>query len=88
MCSTILMPNDTIINNINETMNVSNMTILPGVSTSGKDRTLEQMLESLDLSRVKKAGPFPKIVKFFFPVFPTLKQNFLTKLSALPTATG
>ena len=46
MCSTILMPNDTIINNINETMNVSNMTILPGVSTSGKDRTLEQMLEA------------------------------------------
>lgn len=36
----------------------------------------------------KKPDRSSKIVKFFFPVFPTLKQNFLTKLSALPTATG
>ena len=74
------MPNDTLINNINETMNVSNMTILPGSSTFGKDRTLEQMLESLDLSRVKKAGPFLEDCKLFLSGFSDTEAEFLDKV--------
>ena len=82
MCSTIMMPNDTMISNINETMNMTNMSIMPGVSSSSgnRDRSLEQMLECLDLSRVKKAGPFLEDCKIYLSGFTDSEAEFLDKV--------
>jgi hypothetical protein len=83
MCSTILMPNDTMITqNVNETMNMSNMSILPGISSSsgGRDKSVEQLLESLDLGRVKKAGPFLEDCKLYLSGFSDAEAEFLEKV--------
>ena len=81
MCSTIMMPND--VSRVNETMNATNISILPGTSRGsfpGKDKTVEQLLESLDLNKVRKAGPFLEDCKIFLSGFTDSEVDFLDKV--------
>jgi len=83
MCSTICMPNDNLINNVNETINASNMSIMPQTTshaTATKEKSIEQLLESLDLSRVRKSGPFLEDCKIFLSGFTDSEVEFLDKV--------
>ena len=83
MCSTIVMPNDALVNHVNETLNATNLSILPGTSSrslGGKDKTVEQLMESLDLNKVRKAGPFLEDCKIFLSGFSDSEIDFLDKV--------
>ena len=86
LTTTIVMPNDALVNHINETLNATNMTVMPGTSSSrslsGKDKTVEQLMESLDLNKVRKAGPFLEDCKIFLSGFTDSEADFLDKVIA------
>lgn len=76
MCSTIMMPNDTITQHLNETVNSSNATMLDKSAAS----SIDKMFEQLQLSRVRKAGPFLEDCKIFLSGFSDTEAEFLDKV--------
>lgn len=76
MCSTIMMPNDTITLHLNETVSSSNATVLDKSAASSFDK----MFEQLNLDRVRRAGPFLEDCKIFLSGFSDSEAEFLDKV--------